>query len=852
MNDYTQSLSNENRKIFFKLKNIILKIVKAVSAVDFNKNCLREGLCPRSINSRHTGSRRRITTTLEKRLQDALQRLTLANEEKDTLWGTFAPEQEDTRSTADALLAEYQHHQQWISNIRIQKKLTSLHRGPIRNERPAQGFMNLSTTTLSKPQEKLLNLGLNCHYIRRPHPEEKRIEIECLIDKLLTLKNENKVTLSSTIREELIGEAGRSRGHFKSQILNQELKTAARELREREDIIIRKGDKAAVYVIMDKESYLSKMDEILQDTRKFQRLQKDPTENVKKRINNLIKKANSNSAFFSTVIGDYRPGYCYGTVKTHKPGNPLRPIISQVTTPTYQVAKKLNAILTPYVPTCRSVQSATEFIDLLHTAPPCNNIASLDVESLFTNVPVDETIDIIIKRVYHSNQPALDIPEDVLRSLLHTCTKEAPFLSHRGELYRQIDGVAMGSPLGVLFANIYMAAVEEKTFQDNPPSGIYARYIDDIFVTTNTDNEVTTMISALQSNSCLRFTSEHSLEGRLPFLDIDIKKEGGNFSTKVFTKATNIGRCLNARGECPATYKKSVVASYVNRALTHCSTWAETHKELDRVRQLLTNNGYPDRLIEEVIRQKLDKYAAPAQKNIQERHTIVIYHQNTFHEKYKEECNAIQSIIKRGVFPLTENADIKLRIYCKPNLTRSLVMRNSTAPRLPKEATTNVVYRFTCPESCCDSSRSYIGRTSTTLRRRLQYHRNQGSIFQHYTEAHNMRPPLQKLIEGTSILHREANFRKLQIAEAVAITYQRPSINVQQFAEFILPSVRPMVPNHQQQQEGNNRAFSMSQAVTNQRPQRMTRAANRESDLSANENARISTRQSTLTGDWPI
>ena len=118
-------------------------------------------------------------------------------------------------------------------------------------------------------------------------------------------------------------------------------------------------------------------------------------------------------------------------------------------------------------------------------------------------------------------------------------------------------------------------------------------------------------------------------------------------------------------------------------------------------------------------------------------------------------------------------------------------MRNSTAPRTTKEASTNVVYKFTCQEGRCDGSTSYIGRTSTTLRRRLQSHRNQGSIFQHYTDHHNMKPPLQKLIDNTSIVHKEVAFRRLQIAEAVSITTQRPTINVQQAAEFTLPSARP-------------------------------------------------------------
>ena len=653
--------------------------MKAASAVDFNRNCIRENLCPRSIDSRHTGNRRRITSILNKRLQEAQERLQNATEEKETLWTSFAPGQENFRQTALELLEVYQNQQQWISNTRALKKITALHKGPVRNERPAHGFINLSSTTLTKQQETLLNLGLNCHYIQRPHPESKRIEIECLIDQLLTLQHENKVTLAPTIKEELIGEAGRTRGNYRSQLLTKELKDAAKELRNHNDIIIRKGDKAAVYVILDKDAYLEKMDRILSDSSKFEKLQRDPTENLKKRINQLIQRANASNQHFCRIIGDYGPGYCYGSVKTHKAGNPLRPIISQIPTPTYQVAKKLNSLLTPYIPVGRSVASPTEFIDLLRTAPPCNDIASLDVESLFTNVPVDETINVILNRVYRSNQPELDIPESILKAMLEICTKEAPFLSHRGDLFRQIDGVAMGSPLGVLFANMYMADVEERTFNIKPPSGIYARYIDDIFITTTSDEEVNHLISAFQNNSCLRFTCERSAQGRLPFLDIDITKEDQDFTTKVYTKATNVGRCLNARGECPTAYKRSVVAAYVDRALTHCSSWSETHKELDRIRQLLTNNGYQAHLIEGTIKKKMDQFASPTQAP-QTKEKIVIYHRNHFHDKYLEECSALRGIVKRGVTPTDQNTEIDLRIYCQPSLTRSLVMRNSTAP----------------------------------------------------------------------------------------------------------------------------------------------------------------------------
>ncbi|XP_076047285.1 uncharacterized protein LOC143028806 [Oratosquilla oratoria] len=72
---------------------------------------------------------------------------------------------------------------------------------------------------------------------------------------------------------------------------------------------------------MDKADYNNKMDYILNNPAKFQRLQKDPTENAKKSINHLIQRANSSTKYFNPVIGDYGPSYSYGTVKTYKPAS---------------------------------------------------------------------------------------------------------------------------------------------------------------------------------------------------------------------------------------------------------------------------------------------------------------------------------------------------------------------------------------------------------------------------------------------------------------------------------------------------------------------------------------------------
>ena len=88
---------------------------------------------------------------------------------------------------------------------------------------------------------------------------------------------------------------------------------------------------------------------------------------MKKKSNNLIKSLNAinNKIDLKTIMGDYSPGYIYGTVKIHKENNPLRPIISQVPTVTYQLAKTLNKIIQPYIPNKYMLKLTNDFVDLV-------------------------------------------------------------------------------------------------------------------------------------------------------------------------------------------------------------------------------------------------------------------------------------------------------------------------------------------------------------------------------------------------------------------------------------------------------------------------------------------------------
>ena len=145
---------------------------------------------------------------------------------------------------------------------------------------------------------------------------------------------------------------------------------------------------------------MQKINDILKDGSKFRKITKNPCDTIKTKVNKLIDQATmaaGASIPIKKIVGDYSPGYIYGNVKTHKEGAKLRPIISQVTTPTYRTAKEIDSIIKQYLPQGKMLKSSTEFVELLSGHEYSGNLFSLDVESLFTNVPVHRTINILEK-----------------------------------------------------------------------------------------------------------------------------------------------------------------------------------------------------------------------------------------------------------------------------------------------------------------------------------------------------------------------------------------------------------------------------------------------------------------------
>ena len=688
----------------------------------------------------------------------------------------------NTREELQSLLKTTADNTERATKVRTTKKLSQLYGGFVMLPEASEGFVNLSSIELTDSQKELMNLGFNCHVQGHYDKLAKKAELEELYQNIQKLKREERIEVNTDLKEQLLCESTKHRNQPKSRLLTPDLRTAAHELRNNDDITIRRADKSSNFVIMDKTEYLDKMDAILSDKTKFTTINRDPTKTNVVKINKLIDAANAASGdlHFSRITGEYSPGYAYGNVKTHKTGNPLRPIISQIPTPTYQLAKKLNTLILPYIPSDHCLESTDEFLSIVRNHKPTGLLASLDVESLFTSVPVQETIDLILSSVYdHPTLPPLKTPKTILGKLLSACTMESPFRGPNGKLYRQIDGIAMGSPLGCLFANMYMCHLENKVLDAVKPV-IYCRYVDDIFAEVDDEAQLLMLKNTMERESCLRFTTEISVENRIPFLDIDISQEDGTLKTKVYRKPTNTGRCMNGKSECPTRYKNSVIRSFIQRALKYCSDWNSTHQELQRCKQLLINNGYTNTDVDAEIQKQMNRIQHPKQNKNKEQ-VIQVFYKNQMSPSYRVDERVLRGIIRKNIKCKQPNTRLQLTIYYKNTKIGGLIMRNNITKDKSDLKSTNVVYQFKCPYEDCQLrlTGDYIGMTTTTLSRRMTMHLQDGAPLQHMKQEHQRALTRQDLTENTTILRRENNRKKLQILEALLIRDKKPAINKQ-------------------------------------------------------------------------
>ena len=234
---------------------------------------------------------------------------------------------------------------------------------------------------------------------------------------------------------------------------------------------------------------------------------------------------------------------------------------------------------------------------------------SFDVESLFTNVPLHETIKIILDQIYSKNAINTSIPESDMRTLLTLFAANSCF-TIGDKIYAQIDGVAMGSPLGPVSANIFLAIYEQRLHKNNKIQGLikWYQYVDDILAIFVTKPDMDTTLLELNSlHDNLKFTSECEKDGNFHFLDVNIKFMDGQFYTSTYVKPNNAGLYLLWPSFTNNSYKMGLFYCLLLRSFRICSHWLLFYNEIIRLTSVILNLGYPRFLLDRILNRFLAK-----------------------------------------------------------------------------------------------------------------------------------------------------------------------------------------------------------------------------------------------------
>ncbi|BHF76740.1 hypothetical protein SprV_0501983900 [Sparganum proliferum] len=346
---------------------------------------------------------------------------------------------------------------------------------------------------------------------------------------------------------------------------------------------------------MDKESYA------LSDVSEFKKL----VNNINKTVGRL-KKANAltRREALSAKATDTAMARFYGLPKVHKPGVPLRPIVSLRGAPTFGLSNWLYQRLCFLIKDSEwTVKSAEEFLTRIrHRRVEADEVmVSFDVVSLFTSIPPDlaiDTLDGLLREKYDETDQKLKRVHII--ELLELCLKT--FFTFKGQVYEQKKGTPMGSPLSGLIAEAVLQRLERLVFNSYPPK-FWSRYVDDTFVIIKRSDvqDFKALLNSIFPD--IQFTMEEEVDNRLPFLDVQVTKlSDGNIKTTVYRKATNTRRILHFRSNHPVGHKRSCVRTLFQRAQTHCSNDDDRKKEVKYLRALFEANGYPKSFIRKCLR----------------------------------------------------------------------------------------------------------------------------------------------------------------------------------------------------------------------------------------------------------
>ena len=705
------------------------KLRNLKSSVSFLKSCLLKKVIPRYIHNRIVKSRLNHSPALERAfIKDEIEKKKCLIERlySNRLW--LWKRTKSFLSFFDFIrfsryLANIDEHKCKLNNNRNSRNLNLLIHKRFGNNcsDKKKNIINLSNYKLTESEEFILSHGLNFSIPpKKLNREEIFAEFEILMSQLQHHKptsKEKNAALKARLSDLAHMYCGSSI-NTNDFLLHKECFQTIKALKNNNNIIITKPDKGSGAVLLDKDDYNLKMEKILSDTTKFTKIGpcsiNDNTAKIESRIQRRLLELYKDDILprslydFIRPTGSQRPRM-YGLPKTHKVGIPVRPILSMINSAQHNLSHYLTTVLEPVLEIFATNNIKDSFTFAQEVKKFAINsdrsfLCSFDICSLFTNVPLTETIQICSDTLYTNDSIRPPFPKEVFKELMEIATTSAEF-SFNNVMYKQIDGVAMGSPLGPILANIFVGYNEKILFQNIQKPQMYYRYVDDTFAIFTSEDKCNTFFQKLNTlHPSLKFTLEKETNGSISFLDVKVEKDNNCFITSIYRKPTFTGQYINWASYCPLQRKINLILALVHRALVICSK-AKLNEELQFIKSIFEDNGYPESLVKSVINRKINQFNSiktfgPKRCPV---YLKLPWIGNT--------SDRIGKQISRSIQNTFYSVQPRLVFNSRP------IFSCANKDALPTTDNSNVIYEFKCH---CDSR--YVGRTSQRLMERIKQH----------------------------------------------------------------------------------------------------------------------------------
>ena len=330
--------------------------------------------------------------------------------------------------------------------------------------------------------------------------------------------------------------------------------------------------------------------------------------NIEKQITDLLKQFNDSQVISDTEYKKLKPRgsrFCilYGLCKIHKSlidnCAPFWPILSAIKTPSYIIAKHLVPILETITTNKFTIKNSFEFANEVIEQDSGLFMPSLDVESLFTNIPLEETINISCDSLFGNE------------AKINNFSRNDGKINFDVKIYKQTDRVAMGSPLGPSLANEFLCFHEQLWLSDCPEDfqPVYCRrYVDDIFALFRSSDHLEKFTNYLNSkHKNIKFTYEKESNNSLHFLDILISRSENGVKTSVYHKPTFSGVYSNFNSFIYDQYKIGRIFILLFRTFLIVSDFSRFHTEVSHLKDILKKNAFHIKLVDNCIKTFLNK-----------------------------------------------------------------------------------------------------------------------------------------------------------------------------------------------------------------------------------------------------